>query len=84
LFRIQFEFTTHAENMLHERNINREWVQRTIFEPVKTETKEDGSTHYLKPISEREDRILRVVTIKDNHSLRIITVFFDRRIRSTK
>ena len=77
----QFEFTAHAENMILERNIAPGWVTTTISEPLFTETKNDGTIHYLKPIPEYGGRILRVVANPGSLPPRIITVFFDRRAR---
>lgn len=66
--------------MIEERKIALEWIQRVIAEPVKTENKEDGTIHYLKPIPEHGGRVLRVVTNPGN-PVRVITLFFDRRER---
>ncbi len=74
-------FTSHAESMLKERRITLDWVTRAIAEPARTERKDDGTIHYLKPIPEREGRVLRVVTGPDSEPTRVITVFFDRRER---
>jgi hypothetical protein len=73
------EFTSHAERMLVERGIERKWVLQAISKPLKSERKNDGTIHYLSPISEREGRVLRVITSREGESLRIITTFFDRR-----
>lgn len=75
----EIEFTAHAENMLIERNITRDLVYHTIKEPDKIEKKEDGTTHYLKPIKENEGRVLRVVTGSKSQVIKVITQFFDRR-----
>ncbi len=66
--------------MLKEREITLEWVKRALSEPLRTETKEDGTIHYLKSIHEHGGRVLRVVTTP-GEPLRVITVFFDRRER---
>ncbi|MBI2852948.1 MAG: DUF4258 domain-containing protein [Chloroflexi bacterium] len=77
---IELNFTAHAEDMLKERNIALEWVERTIAEPMRTERNEDGTVHYLKPIREHGGRVLRVVTRQEGESpMIIVTLFFDRR-----
>ena len=76
-----FEFTAHAERMLTERRIVLEWVNRAVAEPARTEAKEDGTVHYLKPIPEHGGRVLRVVLSPESGPPRVITVFFDRRER---
>ncbi len=70
--------------MLKERGIAREWVMRVIAEPARTERRDDGTVHYLKPIPECEGRVLRVVTGTEGESPRIVTAFFDRRAREER
>ena len=70
--------------MLKERGIAQEWVMRVIVEPARTERRADGTVHYLKPIAEREGRVLRVVTGPESKPPRVITAFFDRRERGER
>lgn len=79
-----FEFSSHAKNMLAERNIPEEWIWKTIDEPDQNWMGNDGNTHYTKHIKERDGRALHVVTNPDVHPKRIITVFFDRRLGKRK
>ncbi len=74
-----FDFTAHAERMLIERGIAQDWVIRAVREPARIERRSDGTIHYLKQITERGDRILRVVVVHDGNVPRVITAFFDRR-----
>ncbi|GIK57570.1 MAG: DUF4258 domain-containing protein [Chloroflexi bacterium] len=74
------EFSTHAEDMLHERSIAEEWVWRTI-ETGKSKRGDDGNMHYTKPIRERDGRVLHVVINPYVSPRRIVTVFFDRRLK---
>ena len=78
---VEYEFSEHAYEMLKERNIKNEWVDKTIGEPDDKESKDDGTIHYLKAIQEFEGRILRVIINPDVEPLRIVTLFFDRRQR---
>ncbi len=78
---VEYEFSEHAYEMLKERNIKNEWVDKTIGEPDDKESKDDGTIHYLKAIHEFEGRILRVIMNPDVEPLRIVTLFFDRRQR---
>lgn len=71
------EYTNHCEDMLTERSILKSWVEQTINEPEEVEDKADGTRHYLRKIPERGNRWLRVVGGPD----RVITVFFDRRVK---
>ena len=74
------KFTAHASRMLKERRIAREWVDRTLVSPVQTETKADGTVHYLGTVAEHGGRILRVVVNPKQEPPQVITVFFDRRM----
>jgi hypothetical protein len=79
-----FEISSHAKDMLTERRLLEEWVWRAIYEPDRTETGTDNNTHYIKAIAERENRFLRVVVNPQVEPKRIVTVFFDRRLRRKK
>lgn len=68
--------------MLLERDIDTAWVNRVITEPEKIEEPGDGTRHYLRRISERGGRWLRVVINVTTEPHRAVTVFFDRRLGS--
>lgn len=76
-----YKFTNHAENMLKERNIQKQWAWSAIGSPDEIEKKEDSTVHYIKKITEFENRFLRVVVNPNTTPKNIITVFFDRRLR---
>lgn len=76
-----FSFTSHAKYMLEERKISEEWVWRTIENPSRKKKGKDGNMHYTKPIKERDGRVLRVVINPYVDPRRIVTVFFDRRLK---
>lgn len=78
------EFSAHAKEMLTERKISEEWVWRTLNSPDNKETAADNNTHYTKAIQEHGDRILRVVVNSNVEPNRIVTVFFDRRLKRKK
>ena len=78
---VEYEFSEHAHEMLKERNIKNEWVDKTIGEADDKESKDDGTLHYLKAIQEFEGRILGVIINPDVEPLRIVTLFYDRRQR---
>lgn len=77
-----YEFSTHARDMLLERRIAEEWVWRTLETPSSKKKGDDGNMHYTKPIRERNGRVLRVVINPYVEPRRIVTVFFDRRLGS--
>ena len=68
------EFSTHARDMLVERNILEEWVWRTINSPNKKRKGGDDNMHYTKTIKERGGRVLHVVVDPKVQPNRIVTV----------
>lgn len=78
-----FVLTRHAEHMLRERRIAREWVGRALNRPAWTEPDKSSRTlrHALCGIEERGDLILRVVYDPSVNPRRVITAFFDRGAR---
>jgi hypothetical protein len=75
------EDSVHFVQMIDERNIKREWVDRAEKNPDRIEDYEDGTRHFIKRISDNEFRWLRVVVNIKEAPNRRITAFFDRRLR---
>jgi len=67
--------------MLKERKIMEDWVWRALSESKNTFTGEDGNLHFAKAIAEKENRVLHVVVNPAVSPKRIVTVFFDRRLK---
>ena len=78
---IDYEMSEHAYEMLRERNIQEAWVKSAIENPDKKEVNDDGTVHYIRAIEEYGGRYLRVVMNPASTPQRIVTVFFDRRMR---
>lgn len=78
------EYTKHFQEMLEERTIYPEWVERTLKTPDRTEMHEDGTCHFIKQIQEYKNRWLRVVVNLCVNPNRAVTAFFDRRLRRMK
>ena len=76
-------FTRHAEDMLFERGIDRAWVEATIRSPetLEPDAERPGVLRAFRRVSERGGRMLRVVYAPTGDSLRVLTVFFDRKRR---
>ncbi|MEI6502630.1 MAG: DUF4258 domain-containing protein [Armatimonadota bacterium] len=74
-------YTKHALDVLHERRIPQEWVTRVVGTPALVEHAADGTVHYIGPIAEQDGRLLRVVLAGEPETHRVVTVFFDRRLR---
>ncbi len=71
----------HFKEMLNERNISTEWVNLALDVPDKIDVNEDGTIHYLKKIEKYNDRWLRVVVNENVIPNKLVTAFFDRRLR---
>lgn len=57
--------------------IELEWIQRVVKNPVKEFIQKDGRIRRWAPISEAEERYLRVVLLPDGETVH--NAFFDRR-----
>ncbi|MBN2034210.1 MAG: DUF4258 domain-containing protein [Deltaproteobacteria bacterium] len=78
------EKTSHFRQMLVEKNIREDWVERTLSNPERVEEHEDGTRHFLKQIPEFGGRWLRIVVSFGTKPEQAVTAFFDRRLRGTK
>jgi hypothetical protein len=76
-------YTRHAEEMLAERNIARAWVEATIAAPeiVIPDPKRPTVHRAYRRITEHGGRYLLVAYVQGPDSVRVVTVFFDRRYR---
>lgn len=75
------EYSKHAQDIIKERNINEEWVSQTINFPDYFEKGIDYNDHYFKAIEEFGGRFLHVIVNPHVSPKRIITAFFDRRVK---
>ena len=76
----ELTFTRHAETMLVERGIERDWVVRTVREPeeVEPDPLRENVFRAFRSVPERDGRVLRVVYSVNENELRIVTAFLDR------
>ena len=81
---MELEFTKHAEVVLGERGIPSDWVVRVVAEPERVESRDDGTRHFMGSVAEREGRVLRVIVAAEAKPWRVVTAFFDRRMRQTQ
>jgi len=77
----EYEFSSHARDMLAERAIREERVYETIAEHEIRRRAEDGTIRFARRIEELGGRYLRVVVNPAVKPRRIVTMFFDRRLR---
>lgn len=73
-------FTAHAEAMLGERSIAREWVVETLNNPdaIEPDPNAPGIFRAFRSIPENGGRVLRVVYRAQGDGARVVTAFFDR------
>lgn len=73
-------YTRHAELILAERAIDRDWVERTIRHPESEEAdpSRPGLIRAFRRLPERDGRTLRVVYAREERAARVITLFLDR------
>ena len=75
------DLSGHFADMLEERGILRDWVQRALDAPDETEEHDDDTRHYIKRIPEFGDRWLCVIINVAKQPNKGVTAFFDRRLR---
>ncbi len=78
---MEIQFTQHARDVIAERALSEAWVMRALREPERTEEHPDGTRHHLIQIAEHGGRTLRVVVNPATQPSRVITAFFDRRMK---
>ena len=78
-----FSFSKHAEFVIKERAIKREWLENVLAAPEKTESDNDDPAlkHALGRVPENEGKVLRVVYNDSVKPLRIVTAYFDRAMK---
>ncbi len=81
----EMEFTRHAVHVVAERVIDLEWVKRAVAEPelCTPDPNDPEVEHFFRRVPERGGRVLRVVVNTEAVPWRVVTVFFDRRMRGT-
>ena len=76
----RFIYSDHAKEMLAERGIESEWVERAILNPdaIESDPKHPDRLRAFKALPERDGRVLRVVYVGSGEAYRVITLFLDR------
>jgi hypothetical protein len=78
---MNFELSAHASEMMEERGIRQDWVDDALINPDRTAEGNDRNIHYFKSIPEFGNRVLHIIVNQDFFSNKVITLFFDRRVR---
>lgn len=79
-----YDLTDHARESLRKRStIRPEWIERVLQQPERVEPDAIDAEleHRLGRIPEYDGRVLRVIIKKTTNPLRVITVYFDRKMR---
>ena len=77
----QVSLTEHARVRLRERRIDPKWIDETVHHPDWVEPGDRGVERRFRAISEFDGRVLRVVCVETDSSIRVISVMFDRNAR---
>ena len=81
---MNYELPRHAEVVLDERQIPLEWMERTLLGPELVLPDPDDSTveRRYRRIPEHGGRVLRVAVNTAVVPQRVVSVFFDRQMKS--
>ncbi len=80
---MNYELTQHARDVLQERKIPVEWMERVLTRPALVEPSATDTTaeSRLAKIPEHGDRVLRVVVNPTVVPERVVSVYFDRTMK---
>ncbi len=78
-----YTLSAHAEVVMTERSIKREWLDRVLERPELVEADRDDPqiTHAMGKIPEHGGRVLRVVYNGTRKPVTVVTVYFDRAMK---
>jgi hypothetical protein len=80
---MSYQLSSHARTVLTERGITTAWLERTLDQPDMVEP--DGSDptllHHLCRIDEHGGRVLRVIFNPNVSPRRVVTLYFDRKMK---
>ena len=76
----------HAETVMRERGLDRDWIVRAIEEPEWSEQDPSDSEveRRYRTIPERNGRIIRVACVETPREIIIVSAFLDRGARRPK
>lgn len=80
---MKFELTKHAKDALTEREIPIEWVERTLNTPElrRPDPRDAAVERRFRRIPEFGGRVLRVAVNTKVEPNRVVSVFFDRKMK---
>jgi len=80
---MNYTLTRHARDALAKRKITTEWLERTLAGPqrIEPDAADPALEHRLAVIPEHGNRVLRVIVNRSDDPMRVVTVFFDRKMK---
>ena len=78
------ELTRHAELRMVERGLRLSWIERTVRDPQRVEPQPGDASEERRfcAIDEMDGRVLRVVCVETETTIRVITATLDRGARA--
>jgi KaiC/GvpD/RAD55 family RecA-like ATPase len=73
------QYFLHNRDRPDRRQIDAEWIERVIRDPLREHVQADGRIRLWGRIDEAEGRYLRVVLLEDRQTIH--NAFFDRRFK---
>jgi uncharacterized DUF497 family protein len=80
---LEFKLTKHAEEVIKRRAIPMEWIERVLSDPqiIEPDKVDSQLQHRLRRIEEFNNRTLRVILNTGVEPVRIVTVYWNRKMR---
>jgi hypothetical protein len=80
---VEYELSDHAARRIFERKIEPRWIAATLSEPDRQEQDaiDPTASHAFRRIAEMDNRVLRVVYNTTTIPVRVISAFFERRMK---
>jgi hypothetical protein len=80
---MEYELSQHAQDVIREREIQDHWIKQVLSDPglIEKDPFDDQLEHRLGRIKECSHRVLRVVLNRQAQPVRIVTVYFDRKMK---
>lgn len=80
---MELEYTKHALDVMDERNIPVEWIERTVSDLALRLPDRDYPEveRFFRAVPEYGNRVLRVAVNTNVATWRVVSVFFDRGMR---
>ncbi|WP_271254748.1 DUF4258 domain-containing protein [Pseudanabaena sp. Chao 1811] len=80
---MDFELTEHAKLRISDRQISLNWIKMTLSAPQKVEldSKDPDLRHALLTITDYDNRVLRVIYNVKVIPNKVVSVYFDRKMR---